>query len=603
MPPNSSRWRTSLLRDTQRNNVKWVTADLPFGRGGSRNSQAPSATDHGNNSYRGGGRTFGRRGSINGPMPTRGHGRNLNGDFRRPRQSNDENANNSVENTTAADATNSSQENAQKPVSVSAAAALSTANSRGSYQPRFRRGGTNRGASSGNRFPQPIPNPPIGVDGLGGAKIKAPLTAIHPSAHMPLFFPNPPVPLPPSLPQSVLIRARETAVLDNGIPPPMQQVNEGGLYVNTASANANVQSVPSVQSQSSPSRPVFTLEQFIEIVKSNVDAVIAPQVFKNNEIVKELLQPMQLPSGAINVNFPIDDSLVYIGEEIYLALNSTFSKIMKFHNRLDFINHHINHYFSEKNLKGDKFLYGLIAEKKGICPFSHLLQFKRLKIVNTDIADLVQCATPENNVEVTYDDANAPVGYRLLIPLPTEVLFDLTNADATSYPQSVTDIPNPPSNSSQTELQPLPINYPYHNYVPNVPAQPLPASFSTGAVYMDPNASGLNYHPESLGNNAYSGYVWGQNYPPPQSHVPYIPTLPTAGASAFPPTRFSLLPHLQYPTNGAPSSFVYIPSPFTVIGPRPATLNTGVVRPPVVPGSHPGTTENPPQDGNPDLSQ
>ncbi|VDO04754.1 unnamed protein product [Rodentolepis nana] len=588
-------------RPRKRNNVKWVAADLPFGRGGSRNSQTPSATDHGASNYRGGGRAFGRRGSINGPMPTRGHGRNVNGDFRRPRQSNDENVNNSLENASAAVATNSSQENAPKPVSVSAAAALSTVNSRGSYQPRFRRGGANRGASAGNRFPQPIPNSTIGADGLGGAKIKPTLTAIHPSGHLPLFYPNPPVPLPPSLSQSVLIRPRETAVLDNGIPHAMQQVNEGGLYVNTASANANVQSVPSVQSQASPSRSVLTLEEFVGIVKSNLDAVIAPQAFVNHKHVKDQLQSVQVPVGAINVNLKVDDSLVYIREEIYLALNTSYTKMMKFKNRLDFINHHINHWFSENNLKGDRFLYCLISEKKGICPFSRLLQFKRLRIVSTDIADLVQFGTPENNVEVTYDDANAPMGYRLLIPLPTEVTFNLNTADSTSRPQSAVDIPNPPSNASQTEFQPLPINYPYHNYIPNVPTQPIPGNFPTGAVFMDPNASGFNYHPESLGNNAYSGYVWGQNYPP-HSHVPYIPTLPTPGANAFPHTRFPLFPPMQYPTNGPSSSFVYIPSPLTVIGPRSA-LNTGVVRPLATPGNQPGTTESPPQDGNPDSSQ
>lgn len=165
--------------------MKWVTADLPFGRGSPRNSQASSsATDHGANSFRGG-RGFGRRGSNNGPMSTRGQGRNLNGDFRRPRQTNDDNANNSVENATTVTptTTSSNQENGPKPVSVSAAAALSTANSRGSYQPRVRRGGVNRGAPAINRFPQPIPNPPIGVDGLVGANINASLATIHPSGH------------------------------------------------------------------------------------------------------------------------------------------------------------------------------------------------------------------------------------------------------------------------------------------------------------------------------------------------------------------------------------------------------------------------------------
>ncbi|VDL55029.1 unnamed protein product [Hymenolepis diminuta] len=592
-------------RPRKRNNVKWVTADLPFGRGGPRNSQASSsATDHGANSFRGG-RGFGRRGSNNGPMSTRGQGRNLNGDFRRPRQTNDDNANNSVENATtvAPTTTSSNQENGPKPVSVSAAAALSTANARGSYQPRVRRSGVNRGAPAINRFSQPIPNPPIGVDGLVGANINASLTTIHPSGHMSLFFHNPPVPLPPNLSQSVLLRPREPVILDNGIQPAMQHINNGGLYVNTASANVNVQSAPSVQSQPSPSRPVLSLEEFMEIVKSNIDVVIAPQTFKNNENVKELLHPLELPGGAINANFKIDEALIYIGEEIYLSLNSTFSKIMKFHNRLDFINHHINHYFSEKNLQGDKFLYTLIKEKKGICPFSHLLEFKRLKVVNTEIADLIQCATPENNVEVIYDEANAPMAYQLLIPLPTEVSFDIASTDAVSRPQSTMDIPNYPNNGTQPDLEPLPLNYPYHSYVPNVvPAQAIPATFSTGAVFMDPSASGLNYHPESLENSAYSGYMWGQNYLPPPP-VPFMSGIPSAPANGFPQARFSFLPHLQYPANVAPSPFVYIPSPYTAIGPRPTILNTGVVRSSVVPGTHPSMTENPLQDGNPDSNQ
>ncbi|KAM3170992.1 hypothetical protein ACTXT7_017503, partial [Hymenolepis weldensis] len=338
----------SLSSLAEPKHIKWVAVELSFGSGNtygggtSRNSQASSsATHHSTSSFRGGFRGFGRQGSNNGPMPTRKQGSYPSGGFRRPRQTNVGSANNPVEKATApiATTTSSNQGNGPKCVSASAAATATAAAvrnsliSRGSNQPR--------GSPAFARSSRPTPHSPIGGDGSSGAKITVSLTAIYPTVPSSHLILPPPVPRPPSLSQGALIRQQETVISDKGVQSAKRQMNHGDTYdLRTASTNANVQGASSPQSPPTPSRPVFTLEEFMEIVKSNIDAVIAPLAFKNTEKVKELLQGLKFPSGAINAKVKIDDSLICIGKEIYLSLNSTFSKIMKFHNRPDFINHH-----------------------------------------------------------------------------------------------------------------------------------------------------------------------------------------------------------------------------------------------------------------------
>lgn len=60
----------------------------------------------------------------------------------------------------------------------------------------------------------------------------------------------------------------------------------------------------------------------------------------------------------------------------------------------------------------------VLCANGGVFPFEFLLGFNRLKMVNTDVGDLVECVQSIENVELVADSSSTPTGYRLTIPLP-----------------------------------------------------------------------------------------------------------------------------------------------------------------------------------------
>nr|CUU97906.1 hypothetical transcript [Hymenolepis microstoma] len=94
------------------------------------------------------------------------------------------------------------------------------------------------------------------------------------------------------------------------------------------------------------------------------------------------------------------------------------------------------HYFSEENLLQDVHLKNLLCANQGVCPFKDLLEFFRLKMVNTDVGDLVECANSIENVELVVDSYFIPIGYRLIIPLPEPKLDDKIGTAISELPGS-----------------------------------------------------------------------------------------------------------------------------------------------------------------------
>lgn len=184
----------------------------------------------------------------------------------------------------------------------------------------------------------------------------------------------------------------------------------------------------------SPGPQSVELDELAERIKENPDKVRAHRSFKENEVVRNAIAPYVFPTPTDDEkdNTPCD-RIVYIGDELYLRIvNKNYTRFLRFSDRAAFISHHVKHYFSEENLLQDKHLKNLLRANKGVCPFEDLCEFFRLKMVNTDVGDLVECANLIENVELVADSSFIPIGYRLTIPLPEPKLDDRIG---TSFPE------------------------------------------------------------------------------------------------------------------------------------------------------------------------
>ncbi|VDO01020.1 unnamed protein product [Rodentolepis nana] len=183
------------------------------------------------------------------------------------------------------------------------------------------------------------------------------------------------------------------------------------------------------------------LSELAEKIKENPDKVRAPKWFKEDKAVRSAIAPCVLPTSTHDevVNAPLD-RIVYIGDEIYLCLErGTNMPFLWFSNRAAYIRHHVRYYFSKSNLLEDSYLRDLFDANEGVCPFEKLIEFNRLKMVKTQVDDLMAYACLIENVEFAVDSSSSPIGYRLTIPLPEREIKNAPKADDGVSSTEITD--------------------------------------------------------------------------------------------------------------------------------------------------------------------
>nr|CDS29798.2 La protein 1 [Hymenolepis microstoma] len=231
------------------------------------------------------------------------------------------------------------------------------------------------------------------------------------------------------------------------------------------------------------------LDELVEKIKENPDKVWAHKSFKENETVRNAIAPYVFPpSTADEENNSPCDRIVYIGDELYLRkVNTNYKSYLGFTNRTAFIIHHVKHYFSEENLLQDVHLKNLLRANQGVCPFEDLLEFFRLKMVNTDVGDLVECANSIENVELVVDSYFIPIGYRLIIPLPELNVNDNVGVEIPVNPSFSTSIaPSqfPTIESSLANVAYIPSQVPQNvSYFPPVMTSVLPPLYPSTPQY------------------------------------------------------------------------------------------------------------------------
>ncbi|VUZ39040.1 unnamed protein product [Hymenolepis diminuta] len=206
------------------------------------------------------------------------------------------------------------------------------------------------------------------------------------------------------------------------------------------------------------------LDELAKRIKKNPDKVRAPKAFRANEKVMKAIAPHVFPIDVDDEDNTQCDRIVYVGDELYYrVVNGDYDRFLRFPNRAAYISHHVRYYFSSANLLTDKHLRNLLTENEGVCPFKDLLNFQRLKMVNTEATDLVDCVKSIENVELVCNNSSTPTGYRLSIPLPEQHKFvSIAKGDIKRSCLSNS------SNSDSTKTSKVPVETNFHYDFPGV---------------------------------------------------------------------------------------------------------------------------------------
>ncbi|KAF5403511.1 hypothetical protein PHET_03066 [Paragonimus heterotremus] len=107
-----------------------------------------------------------------------------------------------------------------------------------------------------------------------------------------------------------------------------------------------------------------------------------------------------------------DDVVIVEDRVFFVPRNANKTKFVKFTSKVDYIRHHVEHYFSESNLNRDAHLVSILEANQGICPIADLLQFNRLRWISTTKEELLDAVFKSPLLTITYTPNGCPVGIR-----------------------------------------------------------------------------------------------------------------------------------------------------------------------------------------------
>ncbi|KAA3675079.1 uncharacterized protein DEA37_0014277, partial [Paragonimus westermani] len=107
-----------------------------------------------------------------------------------------------------------------------------------------------------------------------------------------------------------------------------------------------------------------------------------------------------------------DDVVIVEDRVFFVPRNANKTKFVKFTSKVDYIRHHVEHYFSESNLTRDVHLVSILEANQGVCPITDLLQFNRLRWISTTKDELLDAVFKSPLLTITYMPNGSPVGIR-----------------------------------------------------------------------------------------------------------------------------------------------------------------------------------------------